>query len=395
LKLRLVQFLSCPCCNHQPLNLESFNVEAIPLSESHLEKCRRMCIDPASLRQSVIDGLLTCDACQTWFPIHKRIPVMHKFRHAFHDEFVRKFGTRSATMSRFHPPQGEGKPGEPKTLRNYTETWEGVGDDGMVFTYTIEQEKNWFAAMLDWPDWVMTRMGLRVLDVGVGFGHETRTLQALIDGEIFGVDLNLSILASSDIFAAEPFIHFICCSLFDIPLPKQDFDVVIAPGVLHHTYSTKAAFNAVLGHMRHTGMIFIWLYWTEDQGGGGPWRQLFHNMRELAFRPIVARLPLWLQQIVLLPFAIMYYPMERKRVPNPDKWKLSNTVKNLRDRYTCIYAHRHRLFEMFDWMTEQDMACRFVDMYRFKELNGYWNFGLSVRGQKRDLVPKAEGGTLE
>lgn len=383
MKLRLMQFLTCPCCNHQPLQLESFSEEEVVLTEAHLEKCQRMDIDPASLRRSVVEGLLSCDNCQTWFPIKSRIPVLHKFTHPFHAQFERDFRGRSATFAKYHSPRSEGRPHELHTLRNYTATWETIGEGELHFYLTHEQEKKWFAGQLEWPEWATTKKNLRILDIGVGFGYEPRTLQSVIDGEIFAVDLNLSLLAGSHIFAQEPFIHYICASLFDIPLPKQDFDVVVCVGVLHHTYSTRDAFHAIVKHMRDTGMVFIWIYWSEDFGG--PFKQVLIRLRELAIRPVVSRMPLWLQNCILYVWAWLYFPMEKKKVPNPDKWKFKNTLGHLRDRYTPVYAYRHQFFEVYDWMEQAELECRPVDMYYYKKITGTWSFGLSFRAIKKRL----------
>ena len=89
--------------------------------------------------------------------------------------------------------------------------------------------------------------------VGCGFGMESLSLRNVTGAEVFGTDLNLSLLNSGPKFPVQPFVHTAIASLFALPYEKQTFNVVYSHGVLHHTYSTKDAFESVYARMAPGG----------------------------------------------------------------------------------------------------------------------------------------------
>jgi hypothetical protein len=133
--------------------------------------------------------------------------------------------------------------------------------------------------------------------------------------------------------------------------------------------------------MREDGMILIWLY-SNDDFIGYP----LERLREQVFRPIISRLPVWLQNAVLWMPALLYYPIEKRVVPNPEKWKFRNTLHHLRDRYTPVYADRVMFREPIMWMHSLGMECRHLDYVHFLDKIGYWNVGVTCRGIKRGVT---------
>ena len=382
MKLRLVEFLICPCCKaDRPLRLESFKTETLELTDADLQRCEAMSIKPETVSHVIVDGVLCCDECKTWYPIKNRTAIMHRFEHALHRSFAQEFGSKSSVFKELHPPQGAAWPGEKTTMRNYTKTWETIGEGELTFHFNHEQLQRYYRGLLDHPEWVLTRKNLSVLDVGVGFGYEAKNLRSVIDGEVFGVDLNLSQLQSSHIFDKDPFLHLFCCSLFEIPLRKKSFDVVVSIGVLHHTVSTKQAVHSIATHMKDDGMLLVWVYSTEDFGEDIP--RVLLRLRELLVRPTLSRMPMWIQNPIMYGFALLQYPYDKQTVPNPHQWKLKNTLGHLRDRYTPVYAHRHLASHPYQWLDEIGMDGRDIDQMKFKNTVGFWHFGITVRGTKR------------
>jgi ubiquinone/menaquinone biosynthesis C-methylase UbiE len=278
-------------------------------------------------------------------------------------------------------PSGQGEPGERRTVVNYTKTWKTSGENDLNFYFTHDKIQNIFRACLDWPDWALTTPNMRALDVGVGFGYEAKNVHAVLDGETFGIDLNVSMLSSGHLFAEDPFLHLMVCSLFHIPLPKHSFDFVTSMGVLHHTFSTEKAFRSIVRYMKDDGMVLIWLY-SNDDFASNP----MQGLREKIFRPIIARLPVWAQTAILWLPALLHYPIEKRMVPNPEKWKFRNTLHHMRDRYTPVYAYRVMYREPIMWMDSLGMECRHLDYVHFKEQVGYWNIGVTCRGVKRGVT---------
>ena len=63
---------------------------------------------------------------------------------------------------------------------------------------------------------------------------------------------------------AYPRVHPIIASLFHLPFEPGSFAHVHSQGVIHHTYSTKAAFEAISAFTRPGGTLFVWVYAQED-----------------------------------------------------------------------------------------------------------------------------------
>ncbi len=383
MKPRLLDVLACPVCSKGGMHAEAFESEDIVLDERQTELCRQWGVDPLKYSSTIKTGLICCDGCKTWFPIRNHVPVLWKFEMPFHDEFKAEFSGRSSAFASHSPPGGQARPGEKRTLINYTATWKTSGENELNFYFTHEKIQDIFRACLDWPEWVLKRDNMLILDVGVGFGYEAANVQAVFSSsEVFGIDLNVSAVTGGHLFAKRPFVHLAVCSLFDIPFPQRYFDGVISMGVLHHTYSTREAFRSVVRYMGEDGFVLIWLYGQEDFAGT-PQNMLRYIWREWFVRPVIARLPLIIQVPVIHLISIFRYLPEKRRVPNPDKWRYQNTVHHTRDLFTPVYAYRHRFYEPIMWMDELDMECRHLNYVLFKNKIGYWNNGVTCRGVRR------------
>ena len=114
--------------------------------------------------------------------------------------------------------------------------------------------------------------------------------------EVFGTDLNLSLLASGPTLDREPLVHTVIASLFALPFPHREFDVVYSHGVLHHTFSTSAAFASIADYVAPGGTLSIWVYAKSDFEGSR--RLRLSAGTERLFRPLVAGAPKRLQSAV-------------------------------------------------------------------------------------------------
>jgi len=222
-------------------------------------------------------------------------PVLHKFTHPFHAKFEREFRSRSATFANYHPPRSQGRPHELHTLRNYTETWSTIGEGDLHFYLTHEQERKWFAASWNGPrgprrkktcaSSISGRVRLRAADASI-----------VIDGEIFAVDLNLSLLAGSHIFAQEP-LSIIFARRYSTSRCQNKISTwSCALRAASHLFDARCISRDRQTHARYRHGV-IWIYWSEDFGG--PFKQVLIRLRELAIRPVVSRMPLWLQNCIL------------------------------------------------------------------------------------------------
>ena len=71
MKKQLMEILACPICKHSPLDLHIFED-----------------------KEEIVEGLITCSACNRWYPIIEEIPHMlpDKLRNKKEDlEFLKKW----------------------------------------------------------------------------------------------------------------------------------------------------------------------------------------------------------------------------------------------------------------------------------------------------------------
>jgi ubiquinone/menaquinone biosynthesis C-methylase UbiE/uncharacterized protein YbaR (Trm112 family) len=101
-----------------------------------------------------------------------------------------------------------------------------------------------------------------ILEVGCGTGQLTNFLSTS-NRTAIGVDMSLNSLRLGQAFKENfklPRSHFFQMNLFFPIFKDESFPVVISNGVLHHTYSTKKAFESIARLVKPGGYIIIGLY---------------------------------------------------------------------------------------------------------------------------------------
>ncbi len=102
--------------------------------------------------------------------------------------------------------------------------------------------------------------GRRCLDAGCGSGRWSYALAAM-GAEVLAVDLTESgVTATRRALAPFPGARVYQASLFDLPFPPESFDFVMSWGVLHHTVSTRAAFERLVPLVKPGGTLYVMLY---------------------------------------------------------------------------------------------------------------------------------------
>lgn len=101
-----------------------------------------------------------------------------------------------------------------------------------------------------------------ILECGCGTGQLTHFLQ-LNNNHTLGIDLSLSSLR----LALEHKLRnqlvrssFAQMNIFELAVKDDSFDVVIAHGVLHHTFDARRAFRAIVRKVKPGGIVIVGLY---------------------------------------------------------------------------------------------------------------------------------------
>ncbi|MFA6002668.1 MAG: methyltransferase domain-containing protein [Elusimicrobiota bacterium] len=204
MKLSLLPYLASPCCQ-APLRF----AELAALPDAHAD---------------IVSGQLGCTRCDETYPIKDGVPRL-------------LLG-------------GEGDARVAKTRASFTWEWMrypgSLAEDERVFLEECQLPAAEFAGKL-------------VLDAGCGMGRYALVARAL-GAEVVAVDLSDSLLRLVEAARRDPKLHVVQGDLLRPPLCKDAFDIVYSHGVLHHTRDTRAAFQAVAGLAKKTGLLSVWLY---------------------------------------------------------------------------------------------------------------------------------------
>jgi len=306
----------------------------------------------------VVTGALVCPPCRVYYPIHNGIPRMLTYR----TEVARAHADQQAAwiseqLRGLSLPAGSPPPGEAGVLHNFSTEWTGYKWNGSSYwdttPETMLQVKRFELGLAEHD---LTRH--LVLEVGIGIGGTADALSRAEDCELVGMDLSYAVDQARHYFGANPRLHIVQASVFALPFRASTFDTVYSHGVLHHTYSTRAAFSEICRLPKPaTGMLYVWVY-SHEQERRTPLRRAL-MLVERAVRPVLSRLPAAVQTAALLPTAPLY--MLYQNVYR--RWKLgrqytarytwNEALHAARDRLTPPFAHRHTYEEVAGWFVAE------------------------------------------
>ena len=364
---RLLQWLVCPLCHHE-LTLVDAVSERCPLAEAdyHVLEATAPIKDPNDVESDIISGALACDTCRIYYPIYNGIPRMLTYPTRVAQLHAQEHRAWLTTrLAGFGLPQRIPPPGEQEVLRNFSTEWVGYKWTGTSYWNLM-------------PDAVLRckcyelGLGLRrtlqyrlVLEVGIGIGGTADALSRAESCELIGIDLGYAVDQARHYFGQNPLLHLVQASVFAPPFRPGSFDVVYSHGVLHHTYSTRAAFTQIAQLPKQAnGMLYVWVY-SHDQERATPLRRVLMDI-ESVVRPVLARLPAFWQTLVLaptLPFYVLYqnvYHRTQLSTLGAARYGWNEALHAARDRLTPPFAHRHTYEEVIEWFQ--------AEMYQHLEL---------------------------
>jgi ubiquinone/menaquinone biosynthesis C-methylase UbiE/uncharacterized protein YbaR (Trm112 family) len=383
---RALSKLRCPMCKGT-LEVVAFEQESLHLDDQQRSTMRALAEERTVT--VVKEGVLLCAHCKVYYPLSCYVPVMLVFKTAFHGRFADKHKAALLRVAGYGFPRWEAEDGERDTQQTFTEEWITLESDDLLWTFTKDELKLVHKKVfLKWPDEPPGNVRV-ILNVGVGFGTEAEALQEISGAEVFGVDLNFSLLQGGSVFLKKPAIHLIIASLFHLPFEEKSFDLVYSVGVLHHTYSTHDALRSISAFVEDGGHMFVWLYALEDllikKGVAGMLAKSFYLLQSIS-RPVLSRAPSWVRNPAILLLSVALHPVFALRVPHRGMWKFKNTNHNVRDSFTPRYYRYHSFNEVIEWFESLGFTCEVPSALTFKNLIGRSLDGVGVLGRKQPRV---------
>jgi SAM-dependent methyltransferase/uncharacterized protein YbaR (Trm112 family) len=300
----------------------------------------------------VMSGVLVNERLQIAYPILDGVPRLLRFAAGVVRTFGERFGDRlRRELPLVHLPNDEAMPAEEEVLRTFSSEWVGYDWDGA--SYWNMKADSWFRSM----DYVLdiapdSLRGKRVLEVGIGIGGVANHVATTQAAETVGMDLGHAVDVAFKHFGNSPLLHIVQASAFQLPYAALSFDYVYSFGVLHHTFSTKTAFDAVAKLPKESGKFFLWVYSPVNENRTLLRRTLM-KVEKLA-RPVITRLPEKAQTVALLPTLPVYMAwqvMQTLRGEADVRYGFREALHAARDRLTPRFAHRHTEDEVAGWFS--------------------------------------------
>ena len=365
--------LCCPICRSN-LDLHEIGADFVAQVE----------IEAYAADRNIERGVLICGDCRTYFPIERSVPVLLVFSTNFHRSFARNNRGALASFPDCTPASGSPEQGERYVQESFTDEWNLMQGDDLLFRYTHEEALKLHKEV--WLRWDTPPQTVkRVLDLGCGYGKEAEYLAEIVpDADVYAVDLNFSLLNRPGNDTSK--IRFVIASVFHLPFRERTFDLAYTEGVIHHTYSTKAAFDCLEKMVAGDGYYFVWVYGKEDAfilGGVLGLISRLYGLFEAVIRRPVSVLPRPLRNLVLEMFSIIFHPLVRSRQKHQAIWKLKNSRQLRYDRLGPRYAWRHGFNEVLEWFEKLGYRCQIQSSGRYRELFGKRLTGVGFLG-KRD-----------
>ena len=353
MKPRLMDHLVCPL-DRTPLELHEWEGAEQPLTGEQQARAERRGIDPASLAREIVTGVLVNRSRGIVYPVYQGIPRLLTFPTGVARTFAELHGERlRSELPECSLPNQPAMPGENDVLRTFSSEWVNYDWDGQSY-WNLTPEA-WFRCMR-----FVLRLdrfpldGQLVLEVGMGIGGVADYLAREENCETVGVDLGHAVDAGYRHFGRNPFLHVVQASAFALPFADRRFDFVYSFGVIHHTFSTKTAFDGLTRLPNDHGRLYVWVYSPHDENRTLKRRMLMVTERLL--RPIVWRLPERAQSVALAPLVPLYMAHQWFRSLRHQngavRYGVREALHAARDRFTPRYIHRHSEEEVCDWFRE-------------------------------------------
>jgi ubiquinone/menaquinone biosynthesis C-methylase UbiE len=281
-------------------------------------------------------------------------------------------------------------------MRSFSTEWLQYDFDGVIWEMDYTEHERRFLKEVG-NHRPKTRNG-RFLEIGCGLGITTAMAQKHFGGEAIGVDLSVAAWRAAAMNRCNASVHFVQASVFALPFDPSTFDMIYTRGVLHHTFSTQAAFRALAPFCRPKGSLYVWVYGPKSINDN-LFRRTTYGL-EVAMRFVLNRSPAWLATAALMPLALAYMAFNRarrSRNPGIQPYNLTRALHAARDRFTPEFAHRHNADEVCDWFREAGFAEPEVVDWRAMPSADHDDYrrNTGVRGRRTQAYEATEGAKFE
>jgi len=368
MKQWLLKYLRCPAC------ASAFSVSAVKQRDAVLSSVESGFLqgsarNNADYTSDIDEGVLQCEQCALIFPIIQGVPRIYK--DAAHDYPVNHGLENVGSV--------EGAKHEKHVQTSFTREWDEFNyDDQTIWLWTLDHRVETFCEELGISSPAELK-GKLMVDAGCGSGILSMTLAERYGVEIIAMDMSHVITRAARRNKSN-LCHFVQCSVLNPPLAKGIADVTYSHGVLHHTYNTKKAFDAIAPLTKKGGVLYVWLYGRKK--GWNRFRFLF--IRSARF--VIARLPRIPQTIMVYVMTVVHLTVRFiKRMLGMEKVQyktMAQFLVSMRDKYTPLYAREHGEAEVKQWFEEAG----FINVERRLDWpkTPWWrgSTDLSIRGRK-------------
>jgi len=196
--------------------------------------------------------------------------------------------------------------------------------------------------------------GRLILDVGCGMGRFSDVVSRW-GGHVVAIDLSRAVEAAQRNIGRRENVNIAQADIFDLPFPDETFDFIFSIGVLHHTPSTRAAFDRLPRLLRKDGRIAIWVYTSYS---ATQWRfsDLYRRFTPRIPKRILhalcyAAVPLYF--VYKIPIAGLFFRWILPVSNHPrSEWRVLDTF----DWYSPKYQWKHSYEEVFPWFEENGLT---------------------------------------